>query len=154
MLNGPTPNGSTTQQTCKFDHTQNANQYNAIFQRPPSLVWTSTPVSPNHPAHAIYTLNPSAESRPLGAPRTRWCDVLAKYLKLKQLGTKLLDAYNIAPVTRVSEMKLKSVLLCSQKLNHKATCFLTSFLSTIPTFPSIYCRNANTFPITQPSCRV
>ena len=45
--------------------------------------------SPNHPALAIYTFNPRAAgwSRPRGAPRTRWSDVLGK--DLKQLGTTL-----------------------------------------------------------------
>ena len=40
----------------------------------------------NHPAHGIYTFNPRAAgwSRPRGAPRTRWSDVLGK--DLKQLG--------------------------------------------------------------------
>ena len=37
----------------------------------------------NHPALAIYTFNPRSAgwSRPRGAPRTRWSDVLGKYLK-------------------------------------------------------------------------
>ena len=37
----------------------------------------------NHPARAIYTFNPTAAgwSRPRGAPRTRWSDVLSKDLK-------------------------------------------------------------------------
>ena len=51
---------------------------------------------PNHPALAIYTFNPRAAgwSRPRGAPRTRWSDVLDK--DLKQLGTTLMEASNIA----------------------------------------------------------
>ena len=51
---------------------------------------------PNHPALAIYTFNPMAAgwSRPRGAPRTRWSDVLGK--DLKQLGTTLMEASNIA----------------------------------------------------------
>ena len=51
---------------------------------------------PNHPALAIYTFNPRAAgwSRPRGAPRTRWSDVLGK--DLKQLGTTLMEASNIA----------------------------------------------------------
>ena len=50
----------------------------------------------NHPASAIYTFNPRAAgwSRPRGAPRTRWSDVLSK--DLKQLGTTLTEASNIA----------------------------------------------------------
>ena len=50
----------------------------------------------NHPALAIYTFNPRAAgwSRPRGAPRTRWSDVLGK--DLKQLGTTLMEASNIA----------------------------------------------------------
>ena len=34
----------------------------------------------NHPAHAIYTFNPRGAgwSRPRGAPRTQWSDVLGK----------------------------------------------------------------------------
>ena len=50
----------------------------------------------NHPAHAIYTFNPRAVgwSRPMGAPGTRWSDVLGK--DLKQLGTTLTEASNIA----------------------------------------------------------
>ena len=52
--------------------------------------------SPNHLALAIYTFNPreAGWSRPRGAPRTRWSDVLGKYLK--QLGTTLMEASNIA----------------------------------------------------------
>ena len=52
--------------------------------------------SPNHPALVIYTFNPRAVgwSRPRGAPRTRWSDVLGK--DLKQLGTTLMEASNIA----------------------------------------------------------
>ena len=51
---------------------------------------------PNPPALAIYTFNPRAAgwSRPRGAPRTRWSDVLGK--DLKQLGTTLMEASNIA----------------------------------------------------------
>ena len=51
---------------------------------------------PNHPALAIYTFNPRAAgwSRPHGDPRTRWSDVLRK--DLKQLGTTLMEASNIA----------------------------------------------------------
>ena len=51
---------------------------------------------PNHPALAIYTFNPRAAgwSRQRGAPRTRWSDVLGK--DLKQLGTTLMEASNIA----------------------------------------------------------
>ena len=50
----------------------------------------------NHPAHAIYTFNPRAAgwSRPRGAPRTRWSDVISK--DLIQLGTTLTEASNIA----------------------------------------------------------
>ena len=50
----------------------------------------------NHTALAIYTFNPRAAgwSRPRGAPRTQWSDVLGKYLK--QLGTTLMEASNIA----------------------------------------------------------
>ena len=50
----------------------------------------------NHPALAIYTFNPKAAgwSRPRGAPRTRWSDVLGK--DLQQLGTTLMEASNIA----------------------------------------------------------
>ena len=52
---------------------------------------------PNHPAHAIYNFNPSAEEwsigLPHGAPRTRSGDVLAKHPK--QLRTTLLEASNI-----------------------------------------------------------
>ena len=52
--------------------------------------------SPNHPALAIYTFNQRAAgwSRPRVAPRTRWSDVLGK--DLKQLGTTLMEASNIA----------------------------------------------------------
>ena len=51
----------------------------------------------NHPA--IYTFNPRAAgwSRLRGAPRTRWSDVLGK--DLKQLGTTLMEASNIALVS-------------------------------------------------------
>ena len=51
---------------------------------------------PIYPAHAIYNVNPWAEgwSRPRGSPRTRWVDVLCK--NLKQLGTTLVEASNIA----------------------------------------------------------
>ena len=51
---------------------------------------------PNHPALAIYTVNPRATgwSRPRGAHRTRWSDVLG--IDLKQLGTTLTEASNIA----------------------------------------------------------
>ena len=50
----------------------------------------------NHPALTIYTFNPRAAgwSRPRGAPRTRWSDVLSK--DLKHLGTTLTEASNIA----------------------------------------------------------
>ena len=50
----------------------------------------------NHPAHAIYAFNPRAAgwSRPRGAPRTLWSDVLSK--DLKQLGTTLTEASYIA----------------------------------------------------------
>ena len=54
------------------------------------------PTPPNNPALAIYTFNPRSAgwSRPRGAPRTRWSDVLGK--DLKQLGTTLMEASNIA----------------------------------------------------------
>ena len=49
------------------------------------LRWFGHPLrSPlNHPARAIYTFNATAAgwSRPRGAPRTRWSDVLSKDLK-------------------------------------------------------------------------
>ena len=50
----------------------------------------------NHPALANCTFNPRAAgwSRSRGAPRTRWSDVLGK--DLKQLGTTLTEASNIA----------------------------------------------------------
>ena len=50
----------------------------------------------NHHTLAIYTFNPKAVgwSRPRGAPRTRWSDVLGK--DLQQLGTTLMEASNIA----------------------------------------------------------
>ena len=50
----------------------------------------------NHPAHVIYTFNPRAEgwSTTRGAPRMRWSDVPGK--DLKQLGTTLMEASNIA----------------------------------------------------------
>ena len=50
----------------------------------------------NHPALAIYTLNPKAAGWSIlrGAPRTRWSDVLGK--DLQQLGTTLMEASNIA----------------------------------------------------------
>ena len=58
--------------------------------------WFEFRSPPNHPALAIYTFNPRAAgwSRPRGAPRTRWSDVLGK--DLKQLGTTLIEASNIA----------------------------------------------------------
>ena len=56
------------------------------------IVWPSTMVS----TKSSYTFNPRAagRSRPCGAPRTRWSDVLGK--DLKQLGTTLTEASNIA----------------------------------------------------------
>ena len=50
----------------------------------------------NHPALAIYTFNPRAAgwSRPRGAPRPRWSNGLRK--DLKQPGTTLMKASNIA----------------------------------------------------------
>ena len=62
------------------------------------LRWFGHPLRspPNHPALTIYTFNPGAAgwSRPRGATRTRWCDILGKYLK--QLGITLMGASNIA----------------------------------------------------------
>ena len=48
----------------------------------------------NHPAHATFNPRAVGWSIPLGAPRTRWSDVLGK--DLKQLGTTLADASNIS----------------------------------------------------------
>ena len=64
--------------------------------RSPPLVWPSTPVSTESSCSCHLHLQPEGsgmvETRV--APRTRWSDVLGKYLK--QLGATLMEASNIA----------------------------------------------------------
>ena len=75
----------------------------AVASRPSRYVaveegqrWNNIHTDCDHPALAIYTFNPRAAgwSRPRGAPRTRWSDVLRN--DLKQLGITLMEASNIA----------------------------------------------------------
>ena len=74
-LNGPspTPNGSTSKQTWKFDHTQNANRYNDIAQGHFRYFDHLLRFPSNSSSHAIYTFNTSAGMvDALWTPRTRW----------------------------------------------------------------------------------
>ena len=95
----------------------------------------------NHPAHAIYTFNWRAAgwSRPRGAPRKRWSDVLGKDLKqLKQHRRRLPTSPSTIPAGGQPLLLVPSLRPRGKSLSEVKVCF---WCESVTVVEPLYCHH-------------